>query len=196
MAFAEITAAALTPRFLRNASLIGQRFGPQVGLEYFFYQITPPGIAAFLRLNGFGRVAALRAASASDVARIIRDPWILAATKSNSDAIFLYGPGFTPDVYDQIVRIINQLPGTRGSRIDLVNTGRLAGLSNAFLFVLSVVENPGQAGAAALGVSPYATYADVGNTFVRQFIPGLPPNLFANSGATAQINRLFGGPVS
>jgi hypothetical protein len=193
---AAVTAAALAPTFLREADAVGRAFGTQAGLEFFFWRITPPGIAQFLIRNGLGNVAALRAASAGDAARIIRDPWILRATRASRDAIFLFGPGFTPDVFDAVVAQIERLPGTRGSRIDLVNTGRLAQLSPQFLFILQAIENPGLAGAQALGVNPGGNFLNLGNAAARRLIPGLPANLFAQSpGAVAQVNRLFGGPV-
>jgi hypothetical protein len=194
---ASLTAAALTPRFLQEADFIGRQFGPQAGLDFFFWRITPPGIGQFLIQNGLGNVAMLRAASAGDVNRIIRDPWILQATRSNRDAIFLFGPGFTPDIFDAVVAQINRFPGTRGSRIDLVNTGRLAQLSPQFLFILQAITNPGQAGALALGVSPQATFLDVANLAIQQLSPGLPAGLFAQSaGANAAVQRLFGGPIT
>jgi hypothetical protein len=196
MAISQGTLSPLIQHFAFNANRIGQRLGPQTGLDYLFFQMTPSGMAAFLSLFGYSRITALRAASASDAAQIIRDPWVLAASKSNTDAIFLYGPGFTPDVYDYVVRVINQLPGTRGSRIDLVNTGRLAGLSSGLLYVLSAIENPGRAGAAALGVSPNTVGIDISNPFARQLYGSLPPNLFPANSGQYQVTALqrFLGP--
>jgi hypothetical protein len=196
MGLQAITAAALTPHFLREADLIGRRFGPQAGLEFFLWRSRPDGIGHFLRQNGYAHIADMRAASSGDVNTIIRDPWVLRASKSSWDAIFLYGPGFTPDIYDAVLRQIEQMPNTRGSRIDLVNTARLAQLSPGMVYMMEAITNPGRAGAAALGVDPRGNYMNLGNAFMRQMMPGMPANLFAQSGGAANwVASRFGGPV-
>lgn len=160
--------AALLPRFWGEAMSVLQRYGPQRGIDYFFWRITPPGIGAFLRQNGFGYIANMPAAASGSVDKIIRAKWVLQGAKDDWDAIFLFGPGFTPDIYDRVTNIINHMPGTRGSMIDLVNTARLAQLGPQFEFMMQVVTNPGAAGAQALGVDPNMTSYAFSNLVTRQ----------------------------
>jgi hypothetical protein len=87
-------------------------------------------------------------------------------------ALYLAGPGFTPQTYQQVTNAINAMPGTRGTNIDYAGATALAGLDgrvnpegtrvNLEPMMQTIQYNPGPAFAYT---NPYASRFRIGSTW-------------------------------
>jgi hypothetical protein len=77
--------------------------------------------------GGMGHVALMTSNQAYQAVR--NDPLVNAVITANPESKYFGGPA--PAIQDRVNSVINAMPNTHGSNIDLVNTARLAGLDGS-----------------------------------------------------------------
>ncbi len=118
-------------------------------------------------------------ATSSFVNQVLRDPTLNQVIQSDPSALYLFGPGFTPQTHQQVNQMIENMPGTNGVYIDYIGTGQFIDqaisplLGTQITPYMQMMSDPGAYGAQVLGVNTNTTnYMDLGTNFMNAFFSG------------------------
>jgi hypothetical protein len=192
-------AALRAPVIVNQALRTAAQYGPAAAAQNLIYQTSPSGgIRDLMVNNGYKNIANMPAATSGGYYQIINSPLVQQGLKTMNktdyrDAVFTFGPGFTPQVYNAVNNLINQMPGTRGSMIDLVNTTKFAGLPQ-LVPTMQTITNPGAAFINQAHLPASTTYGDLADGFMRNLMP-FAGNLFPGQSSVPPIIQALGGPV-
>jgi hypothetical protein len=186
-----LTALALVPTVMQQTMNVMRTSGVDAAGQFLRYALSNDYLTDLMEMHGLGHIANLTATA--DVARAIyEDPLVNRIIQGDRDAIFLVGPGFTPQMHRWVTSIIERMPGTRGVHIDLVRTAMLAGLPQ-LVPMMQTITNPGAAFVAQTGISPTTTYPMLATSFMQMFSPGT--FRYTNPYQTIPLLAMWGGPV-